>query len=818
MVNKKQTGKQCLKGNQQLQSDSLLQKPAAQVGRAASSRVIHLAELLAETRQVSHDLFDHANESRALFMLTHQKGAKKAKTSSAATRKVVQFAGLDESRSIGRFIAPPAAVGKNAASLEGVKANGAGDLPAFLSALCVNCGIVIIGILLISMLRRCVPTMYQYRRRNLQQLKSQSVATTDTIITEKVNEKDTTSRQSVFGWVVENYTKSFDTIELEAGFDHALHIMYVKLACRWCVLVGVPLVAILCPLHYFCGGDAAGVDRLSHVGFGNVKHGSWVCWVHAVMVWYVVIVTVSLINRSQRDFVPERIDWLKRMPAPNATTVLIQDIPDDLKTRNALTKFFDVGVFGAKSVKEVAFVKNVDSLILWKANVDEAKSQGQMDKLATAERKHSQLRAEVHESEENNSSSAFVTFNNRREAAIAYKLLKEDDQDGMRADLPPDPSEVVWKSLQADKELQPARELGGYFLIFLLFWGFMPLVVFIQTIASVESLEKVSFFKNIILHMPAVAALWDGLVASLALSTCMSLLPMLLMLVFNSCFVARAEVDQQHRLQVWYFYFLVIFVLLATAIGSSILITGEQLMKQPLSAPALLAENMPSSTHFYLKFIPLQMAAYVTAGMRNGQLGKYLFFKSLYGSEEAKELAEPEDQNFLGIGSRSARATLQLVTVITFCQLSPLISILGFMNFTVVRMVHTWSFTEVEGRKPDSGGMFWVTQLYETQQGLFLFVLLMSGVLAQRASGPGPSILAASSFVPLGWAYQGFKRRYRWQHLQVEDIIDEDMDENKPKINMRTPTRSNYRQPELPEHDNEVQNVASGMRTKLSLC
>eukprot|EP00930_Biecheleria_cincta_P000945 TRINITY_DN102127_c0_g1_i1.p1 TRINITY_DN102127_c0_g1~~TRINITY_DN102127_c0_g1_i1.p1 ORF type:complete len:841 (-),score=166.57 TRINITY_DN102127_c0_g1_i1:9-2465(-) len=818
MVNKN-TRNQCSKGSRQrLHTASLLQRSLPQAstgspleapwkptGAASSSRVIHLAELLAETSQVSHDLFDHPNASRAHQMPSH------------GVAKSVLFADLDHRSHAG--IAPPSAAGSNAAALEGVKANAHGDLVAFLSALGVNCGMVLFGILVISILRRQVPTMYQYRRRNFQRLKSQSVATTDTIITEKVDDQDSAvTRQSVFGWVVENYAKSFETIEMEAGLDHALHVMYLQVASRWCVLVGVPLVAILCPLHFFCGGDAAGDDRLSHVGFGNVEQGSWVCWVHAVLVWYVVIVTESLIHRSQKDFVPVRIQWLKEMPSPNATTILVQDIPDELKTRNALTKFFDVGVFGQKSVKQVDFVKNLDSLIHWKANVDDAKKQGQMDKLANAERQYSQLRAELHESEDINSSSAFVTFHNRREAAIAYKLLKEDDQDGIRADLPPDPSEVIWTSLQADKEMQPLKELGGYFAIFLLFWGFMPMVVFIQSVASLESLEKISFFKTIVTDLPAVAAMWDGLVASLALSTAMSMLPMFLMLIFSSCFVARAEVDRQHRLQVWYFNFLVIFVLLATAIGSSIISTGKELLEQPFSAPALLAKNMPASTHFYLKFIPLQMAAYITVGMRNGQLAKYLFFKSMYGCETAKELAEPEDQNFLGLGSRGARATLQLVTVITFCQLSPLISILGYMNFNVVRMVHTWLFTEVENRKPDSGGMFWVTQLYETQQGLFLFVLLMSGVLAQRAGNPGPGILAASSFVPLGWAYQSFKRRFRWQHLQVEDIIDDGMDQNKAKITMRTPTRSSYRQPELPEHDNEVQNAASGMRTKLRLC
>lgn len=56
--------------------------------------------------------------------------------------------------------------------------------------------------------------------------------------------------------------------------------------------------------------------------------------------------------------------------------------------------------------------------------------------------------------------------------------------------------------------------------------------------------------------------------------------------------------------QVWYHYFLVIFVLLVTAIGSSIFVTGKYLVEHPFEAPSLLASNMPKSTHFYLSSSP----------------------------------------------------------------------------------------------------------------------------------------------------------------------------------------------------------------------
>jgi hypothetical protein len=63
-------------------------------------------------------------------------------------------------------------------------------------------------------------------------------------------------------------------------------------------------------------------------------------------------------------------------------------------------------------------------------------------------------------------------------------------KDHIRADLPPDPQEVLWQDLAVSPERQSLLELCGYFLIFLIFWGFMPVVVFIQSIANLSTLEK----------------------------------------------------------------------------------------------------------------------------------------------------------------------------------------------------------------------------------------------------------------------------------------------------------------------------------------
>merc|ERR1712227_977154 len=157
-------------------------------------------------------------------------------------------------------------------------------------------------------------------------------------------------------------------------------------------------------------------------------------------------------------------------------------------------------------------------------------------------------------------------------------------------------------------------------------------------------------------------------------------------------------------------------------------------------------------------------------------------------------MCEPEDQDYYGMGSRSARFSLLLVVALVFCSLTPLITVLAFINFALCRVFYMHLFVFAETRKPDLGGVFWCTMLRHVLQGLFLYIALMTGVLAERASTWVPSAVSASSFLFLGSTYTTLRTRYRWENIKIDDLRDdEDM------VELREPTRTSYSQPELPE-------------------
>jgi len=532
-------------------------------------------------------------------------------------------------------------------------------------------------------------------------------------------------------------------------------------------LLGLGIIPVLCPLNFWFGGDAAGDDNLSKIGFANVEIGSWVCWPTAFYVWYVVIVVEYMIFRAMRSFMPLRYKWLKEMPAPRATTVLIEELPEDKNKEPDIRKYFDNNVFGHKVVKDVYVIKDITELMIWNAKLEKLKFQKERNEATGAaaqslvmngndttilvqirecEQQIAKLQADMDGDDDLNTTSAFVTFNGPRAALIVLKIFSEDDEEEIVASIPPTPEDILWKDFLVNPDAQRIREIIGYALIVGLFFALMPVVITISTFTELDTLSE--YFPSLVAPIEnnsTLAAIWEGIMGTLALTLAMSFLPTMLVIIFSRFFILKAQAWLQLKVQQMYFYFLVVFVLLVTAIASGVLSTFEELAENPLAIFSLLAATLPNNTHFYLFYFTTQ---WVTHGMtltRYLNLSKYIAYSRIYSRERAHELSEPEDQDYYGMGSRSARFAFLFVTAITFCTLTPSINILAWLEFAICRAFYGYLFVYAETAKPDLGGEFFVTQLKHVQYGMHLYVVLMAGALLQRSSSTYPGIIAGAS-------------------------------------------------------------------------
>ena len=719
------------------------------------------------------------------------------------------------------------------ADLSGVQTDRAGGLSALAVGVVGNSAAVFLMMRYLERLRRSNPCLYEGNMMRLP--KSAASLLEGTVRTmhavHAVSAVPWGSKemlQQKWGWLRAATALNIDDVEAAAGLDAAMMVEFADLSMQILAIIGLPLICILCPLHFFCGGNLEQVDLLSWIGMANVEQGSWLCWVHSGIVWFVVLVVLHSVKIAQVSFVARRVQWLRRMPPPRCNTVLVEHIPPEHCSDSGLVAYFN-SVFGREVVESAHVTRNTRALRRHLAMVRKAEDQlhqaqstfqvnGQRPraffphspvKRPIAE--HIMLenpvtgeicdviehwsevlqteRSALHEERRRlglcdagepdfheggaYATSGFVTFKQRRDAEIALRMQYRAHGMQFIVSTPPAPEDVRHVDLQK-REWGFGDVLLGYSCILFLFWAFAPFIVAFSAVARLENLQTIVPSLHVVVMLwPVTRTVWNGLASSLALGLFVSLLPNWLMFICEWLFIMKSGRQVQLQVQKWYFYFLVVFVLMVTAIGSSLFYTLKSLVERPGEIFSLLASTLPYSTHFYLSYFPFQWTVYTAEVTRYHVAVKYFALKALRGAERAMDACEPEDQANYGIGARSARMSLLLVMAILFCSLSPLICVLGFICFFICRVTYTYLLVYSEIPKPDTGGEFWCAQLNHVLQGLFIYVLLMTGVLLDKADSLGPPLITLACGVQLLQRYLRFRRRFQWHGLPFEDLNHE---------------------------------------------
>jgi hypothetical protein len=679
-------------------------------------------------------------------------------------------------------------------------------MEAFMAALVSNVGAICFFVGVFMYLRKQFPIIYSDNvEKKLAPMKSY---------------KDEWTLQA-WGWyracwsygLGENYMESYDP-NGALTLDQAMLLEFTQLGMRIMAIIGIPMICIMGPLHWIFGGNGAGEDHLSYLSFGNVKscgddpdhpgtrmnpefQGCWLYNIHAFVIWGVVFCVQVCVYRAQASFTKIRAKWLMQLPDEQARTLLIEDIPQEYRSDEKLKGLLS-SLLGNRGFYACTVMKYLPDLTKKKAELEKlkqeqkkvgtlvpevpgapaaaaaltsAKPASNIDKAikdCQSEIKTLQQKG-IEDAKKDvdgnvNCAAGFVMFKTRPDADAARKLQFFGDADEFAMSTPPDPASLIWSDLQHDPHKGAAWTLLGYGLIAGLFFVYLPLVIWITNIA-----KKI--------NMGPLQPIWAGLAPTMGLQFMVAMLPTFLINIFNFCFVLKAEVYAQKGLQNWYFIFQVVFVILATAVGTNVNSFLKTIGESPFEAFGLLADSMPLATHFYMNFLVLQWVTHFMNITRYIQLGKYFGFRKIFGTDdkglqEAKSMAEPEDQDYYGMGSRSARFTINLCIGVIFGTLSPPINLLTGVNFLCCRLVYGYLIPFAETRKPDLGGAFFVSQLKHVFTGNIIYCILMIGVLMRRAETWFPVVVAAPSLWYVIWSMNRFDKAFSWENLPFSELQD----------------------------------------------
>mmetsp|Transcript_133012 Transcript_133012/g.331907 ORF Transcript_133012/g.331907 Transcript_133012/m.331907 type:complete len:937 (+) Transcript_133012:77-2887(+) len=712
-------------------------------------------------------------------------------------------------------------------------------------------------------------------------------------------------------WVPASFRLQVHEVITGAGLDQAMLVRFAEIGMSTFALIGLPMCLVILPLHVFLGGNGTNTDVIGRTGFSNIRHGSHLCWVHAFMVWYVVILVDIQIYAGQRNFVKLRDLWLKTLPHIRSSTILVEGIPPSKRTNRALRAFFNEMFEGRDVVESTTIIVRSQTLDFAIAARDAAKkayedakmrqvvsaeagstapssssssspfdsprhllhasSQAFVDASAVALQvaytefdqeceaeqqrlreqiakveawededlvgdldemddmlsartiRHSSVRAAIlsslgqllrtfakpemtpehQEIDDLYSDKAFVTFRTRYDATMALRFIPyTSDLAEFKVSVAPDPADVEYIDMKQHDLHAKAWAIFGWFLIFLMLVFFLPTVGFIGAFANVHNLapyDTTGTISSLIVKHPKQVRIWNGFACQMGLNLVLSFLPTTLVLITTLCFQHKARSWFQRDLQKFYFFFLLVFQLLVVSMANTLASSVLDTVEDPLSLIGRLAAGMSQSSTFFLTVFASQWTVISMENMRFVQFIKYRLGTRTQAPEEAKAAAEPEDQDYYGMGARSARYTVLFITGLCFVSLSPLICVVAFMTFALMRLVVGYQVVFAETHKPDLGGDFWVMSLKQVQYGVLIYILCMVGMLAERGGSLLPAALAGVSLIYQLNSIRVFAGRFHWASVTHSELVKLTQKEKKGELTLkrRRALRNTYVQPEL---------------------
>merc|ERR1719506_2959941 len=99
-------------------------------------------------------------------------------------------------------------------------------------------------------------------------------------------------------------------------------------------------------------------------------------------------------------------------------------------------------------------------------------------------------------------------------------------------------------------------------------------------------------------------------------------------------------------------------------------------------------------------------------------------------------------------------------------------TLLVLANFMACRLVFGYLIGFAESHKADLGGVFWVTNLNHMYVANGIYVILMTGVLYERASTGIPAFIAVASLVLVVSSYYRFQNHWMWEELPFSEVCD----------------------------------------------
>ncbi|XP_047308027.1 protein OSCA1-like [Impatiens glandulifera] len=587
-----------------------------------------------------------------------------------------------------------------------------------------------------------------------------------------------------------------------AGLDSVVYLRIYLLGLKIFVPITILAWLVLVPVNYtnetlqiakeFGNVTYSDIDKLS---ISNIPPKSNRFWAHIVMAYAFSFWTCYVLRKEYEKVASMRLHFLQTEGRrPDQFTVLVRNVPPDPDetVAQSVEHFFLVNhpdhyltsqlVYNANKlanlVEEKKNKQNWLDYYQLKYFRDQSKARpflktgflglcgNKVDAIdfqtAVIERLSKQIGEERENVKKNSKSimpASFVCFKTRWAAAVCAQTQQSSDPTIWLTDWAPEPRDIYWKNLAIPYvELTIRKLIVSVAFFFLTFFFIIPITL-VQSLANIESIEKVVPFLKAVIEVDFIKSFIQGFLPGIALKIFLIVLPTILMLMSKfEGFISKSSLERRSASRYYLFNFVNVF-LASVITGSALQQLNSFIHQSPNQIPKTIGVAVPQKATFFITYIMVDGWAGTAGEILRLKPLVFYHLKNFFMVKTDKDREEAMDPGSLGFNTGEPQIQLYFLLGLVYALVTPLLLpfILVFFAFTYVVFRH--QIINVYNQEYESGGAFWPDVHGRIIYALIGSQLILMGLLSTKEAAQSTPFLLALPVITI-YFHRFCKGRY----------------------------------------------------------
>ncbi|KAB1201537.1 putative membrane protein C2G11.09 [Morella rubra] len=624
-----------------------------------------------------------------------------------------------------------------------------------------------------------------------------------------------------------------------AGLDSAVYLRIYLIGLKIFVPIAFLAWGVLVPVNWtnstlegtkLSNVTSSNIDKLS---ISNVPLGSQRFWGHIVVAYAFTFWACFVLLKEYEKVASMRLQFVaSERRRPDQFTVLVRNVPPDPdeSVSELVEHFFLVNhpdhylthqvVYNANKIAKL--VKKKKSLQNWLVFYKNKYSRNsskrpfmktgflglwgdKVDAIDHHESEVKKLSEEISAERErigNNSKSivpaGFVSFKTRWGAAVCAQTQQCRNPTIWLTEWAPEPRDVYWENLAIPYvSLTVRRLIMGVAFFFLTFFFMIP-IAFVQSLASIDGLEKAAPFLKKVVEGGFFKSFVQGFLPGIVLKIFLIFLPTILMIMAKfEGFTSLSSLERRAASRYYIFNFVNVF--LGSIIAGSAFEQLDSFMNQSANEiPKTIGVAIPIKATFFITYIMVDGWAGIAGEILMLKPLIIYHLKNFFLVKTEKDREEAMDPGSLGFNTGEPRIQLYFLLGFVYATVTPIILPFIIIFFGLAYVVFRHQIINVYNQEYESAAAFWPDVHGRIVTALVISQVLLIGLLSTKSFAQSTPFLIALPVLTI-WFYLFCKGRYEpafvkypLQEAMMKDTLER---AREPNINLKGYLQSAYIHP-----------------------